>query len=467
MTHTNHTSPTGGTNNNYVTKGVQTLLGNPRKAIIKLSIPMIIAMSAQTIYNLVDAIWVSGLGTDALAAVGFIFPFFFMIMALATGLSIGGGSAISRRIGAQDKNGADDVAVNTLAIMFILAGILTISLYFLIDYILILLGGRAVLSMAVEYGRIIFGGTLIIFFVNITNAILRAEGDAKRAMYAMLLGAGLNIALDPIFIYILDFGVAGAAWATLLSLSISSSVMFYWLFLKQNTYVSFNFRNFRFNRSILIDIFKVGLPSSVQQFSMSLTMLILNFFIVSISSTNGIAVYTTGWRVATIAVLPLLGIATSLISVTGAAYGAKSYDKIKIGLLYAIKIGLILEIIIGLSTFILAPYITKIFTTAESGSLIAGDLQVFLQIIWLFYPGAALGIFSSAMFQGVGKGINSLVATVVRTLILTVAFAATTSYIFDFGLVGIWWSIVVANLLGSAISYIWARNYLRKLLNKE
>jgi Na+-driven multidrug efflux pump len=242
--------------------------------------------------------------------------------------------------------------------------------------------------------------------------------------------------------------------------------MVYWLFLKKDTYVSFKFRNFQFNKDILVDIFKVGLPSSIQQLSMSFTMLILNFIIVSISSTDGIAVYTTGWRVATIAVLPLLGIATSVISVTGAAYGAKSYIKIKIGLIYAIKIGLIIEIIIGVATFILAPYITEIFTTAESGSLIAADLQEFLQIIWLFYPGAALGIFSSSMFQGVGKGINSLLATIARTLVLTVAFAIISSYIFDFGLVGIWWSIVIANLLGSAITFIWAHRYLNNLLIK-
>jgi len=105
---------------NKETKGIKTLLGDPKKAIITLSLPMIVAMSVQTIYNVVDAIWVSGLGADALSAVGFFFPFFFMLMAIATGIGIGGSSAVSRRIGARDKKGADNVAAHTVVIMLLL-----------------------------------------------------------------------------------------------------------------------------------------------------------------------------------------------------------------------------------------------------------------------------------------------------------------------------------------------------------
>lgn len=445
------------------TQGVKTLLGDPKKAIIKLSTPMIIAMSANTIYNLVDAIWVSGLGSDALAAIGFVFPFFFMIMALATGLGIGGGSAISRRIGSGDKKGADAVASNTIVIMLIIATILTITLLIFVDDILAFLGSPNVLDMAIDYARIIFGGTIIIFFANITYAILRAEGDAKRTMYTMILGAALNIILDPIFIYTLNLGVAGAALATVFSITISSMIMVYWLFVKKDTYVSFTFRHFHFDMLVLKDIFKVGLPSSIQQLSMSFTMLILNFIIVNVSNSDGVAVYTTGWRVATIAILPLLGIATAVVSVTGAAYGARSFEKLKSSFMYAIKIGFIIEIFVGLGTFLLAPLITAVFTTAEGSMSIADDLEYFLRIIWLFYPGAAFGIFSSAMFQGTGKGINALLATIIRTLVLTTFLGIVFSYVFHFGLSGIWWSLVVANLLGSVISFVWALVHLNKI----
>ncbi|CAD6494164.1 MAG: MatE [Candidatus Argoarchaeum ethanivorans] len=210
---------------NKKTKGVKTLLGDPKKAIIKLSLPMIAAMSIQAIYNLADAIWVSGLGANALAAIGFVFPFFFLAIGLSNGLGIGAASAISRRIGASDKPGADNIAVHTIALMLLFVVVFTVPLFAFAREIFVFIGAVNVIGMTVAYGKVVIAGSIFIFFTNIANAILRGEGDVKRAMYAMALGAGLNIVLDPIFIYTFDLGIAGAAWATLLSLSITSIVM--------------------------------------------------------------------------------------------------------------------------------------------------------------------------------------------------------------------------------------------------
>ena len=159
--------------------------------------------------------------------------------------------------------------------------------------------------MAVAYGRVIFAGSIFLFFTNIANAILRGEGDARRAMYAMALGAGLNIILDPIFIYTLGMGIAGAAWATVLSLGITSVIMLNWLLIKKDTYLSFKFSDFKYDKDIVKDLFGVGLPASAMQLSMSFTILILNVIIVLVSSTDGVA---------SMAVLPTIGIATAVVS---------------------------------------------------------------------------------------------------------------------------------------------------------
>ena len=129
------------------------------------------------------------------------------------------------------------------------------------------------------------------------NALLRGEGDAKRAMVAMMLGGIINLILDPILIYTLDMGVAGAAWATLISFGVSSAILYYWLFLKKDTYVDYGIRKFKYDKEITKDIFKVGLPASVQQLSMSINMLILNIIIIGIAGTDGVAIITTGWRI--------------------------------------------------------------------------------------------------------------------------------------------------------------------------
>ena len=451
---------------NNKTKGVEILLGNPKRAIIKLAWPMIIAMSVHTIYNVVDAIWVSGLGADALAAVGFFFPFFFMAMAIGVGLGIGGGSAISRRIGAEDKKGADQVAIQTIVFMVILSVIFTIPFFIFAENIFVLIGAGKTVGMATAYARIMFAGTIIIFFTQTANALLRAEGDANRAMYAMMLGAGLNIFLDPIFIYTFELGVAGAAWATMLSFSISAIIMCYWLFIKKDTYISFNFKNFKFDQEITKDISKVGLPASIMQLSMAITMFVINIIIVWIADTDGVAVYTTGWRVATIAILPLLGIATAVVSVTGAAYGQKDYQKLNIAYMYAIKIGIVVEIIIAALTFIFAEQIAMVFTQSDDALRIREDLIIFFRIICIFYPGAVLGIFSSSMFQGTGEGNKALIATVIRIIVLAIPLIILFAVAFDLGLVGIWVGLSIANLTGSAFVFIWGRYYIRHLNNK-
>ena len=445
------------------TEGVKTLLDEPKKAIIRLALPMIVAMSVQTIYNFVDAIWVSGLGADALSAVGFFFPFFFMTMAIATGIGLGGGSAISRRIGARDKRGADNVAVHTVVIMFLAAVFLTVPLFIFAEKIFTLLGAGRTLAMAVSYARIMFVGTLIIFFANIANAILRSEGDVKRAMFAMVLGAVINIVLDPIFIYTFGLGVAGAAWATILSFSVTSLLLFNWLFFKKNSYVSFSFRKFRFKRDIVRDILRVGLPASAQQLSMSFTMLFINLILVRVAGTDGVAIYTIGWRVATIATLPLLGIATAVVSVSGAAFGQGAFKKLNITLMHALKIGVTIEVIVGIGVFFLAPQITAVFTRAQGATRIASDLVVFLRIMCFFYLATAFGMFSSSIFQGIGKGINALIATIVRSIALTLLFSILFAIILKMGLIGVWLGIALGNTIGSTVAFLWVKSYIRGL----
>lgn len=448
------------------TEGMQTLAGDPKKAIIKLALPMMLAMSIQTIYNLVDTFWVSGLGADALAAVGFVFPFFFASIALSNGLGIGGGSAISRKLGARNKQEADNVAVHTMILMLILVVLFTVPLYLYADRIFALIGAGETAGLASSYGKVIFAGSIFMFFPNVASSILRSEGDTKRAMNAMILGSVLNIVLDPIMIYWLDMGIAGAAWATVISLGVSSVLMANWLFFRRDTYVSFDFNDFRFDRVILRDIFRVGIPSSVLQSSMALMMLIMNVIIVYVSDTDGVAVYTVGWRVATIAIAPLIGISTAVVTMSGFAFGEGSYEKVSFSHIYAIKMGFLVEAFIGVLTFVLAPQIAYVFTMSESASHITDDLTVFIRIICIFYPMVAPGMLSSALFQGVGKGVNALVATILRALIFVPLFAFLFAVNLGQGLVGIWWGIVIGNIMGATITFMWARLYLGNLQKK-
>jgi putative MATE family efflux protein len=446
------------------TKGLKALLGDPKKAILTLSLPMIVAMVVQTLYNLINRIWVSGLGTDAAAAVGFAFPLLFMGTAIATGLGVGGGSAISRKIGAKDKKGGDIAAVHTLILMIIVALAYSIPLFMFADDIFRLIGAGQATATASLYARIIYSVSIVSFFTSIATALLRSEGDAKRSMLAMILGGILNAVLDPIFIYVFGWGVPGAAIASVVSICVSASLLFYWLFFKKNTFLSFSFRGFHFDRGVIKDILAVGFPASLLQLSMAIMLFLMNIIVEHINGTDGVAVFSAGWAVAMTASMPLLGMATAVVSVTGAAFGAREYKKLDIAHLYALKIGILIETSIAIATFIFAPAITLAFTTSPDMVHLGDEITTFLRIICIYYPATAFGMLSSSLFQGVGKGLYSLIVTILRTIILILPLAWLFGVILGWGLPGAWWGLVVANIIGSAITFIWAKLYINNLL---
>jgi putative MATE family efflux protein len=195
-------------------------------------------------YNIVNAIWVAGLGSDALAAVGFVTPLFMILIGIGSGLGAGVASAISRRIGAKDKAGADNTAVHALLITLILSAVLTIPLIFLTGPIVSLFGAGKTAGLATAYGQIVFLGMVLILFTNIAYAILRAEGDARRAMCVMGASSVLNMVLDPLLIYTAGMGIAGAAWGMVISLGTVSGVLLYWFFIKRDTYVTISYSAF-------------------------------------------------------------------------------------------------------------------------------------------------------------------------------------------------------------------------------
>ncbi len=463
---------------NNTTQGVATLLGDPKKAIIKLSLPMIVAMSVQSLYNLADKIWVSGLGKEALSATGLFFPFMMFAIALSSGLGIGGGSAISRRIGADDKEGAHSVATHTVVFTFILAFVYTIPLFFSAPFLFAALGAGDALEMSLAYGQVMIAGSVFIFLANIGNSFLRSEGKAKSAMIAMLLGTVLNVILDPLFIYQLtipisntmvisiglNLGVAGAAYATILSFAVSFFLLSYWILIKKDNYIKLNFKRFRFRKSIIMDIFRVGFPSTLSHGSMSLMMLLLNLIVTSVAGYVGVAIFQTGWTVVAIAILPLLGIASAVVAVSGATYGARYYDKLKTSFVYAVKLGFIIELGIAVLTFIFAPFITQVFTLSEDTKQIVPDIIYMLQIIWLFYPSVSAGMLSSALFQGVGKGNYSLIITLIRTFVLAALFSYLLGVVFGLGLLGVYLGVIISSWGTSIIAFIWAQRFIGKLI---
>ena len=449
------------------TKNVKILLGDPRKAIIKLSIPMMIAMMVQALYNIVDGIWVAGLGKNGLAAIGLFFPIFMIMLALAAGIGVGGSSTVSRKIGEKNKELTDSAASYTLIIGLLIGILMTILFYPFAKQIFLLLGAKGkVVDLAASYSRILFAGSIILVFSNVANGILRGEGDTKRVMYAMVTGTLLNIILDPLFIYTFKLGVIGAAWATLISITVTAAMIFYWLFIKKDSFVTIRFRKFKKDVSLVKEILRVGVPSSFIQISMALTMFILNAIIIKVDGTDGVAIFTSAWRITMFGIVPLLGMAMGITAVTGAAYGAKNINKLDTAYTYGIKIGLFIELFVVTIVLIFAPQLSYMFTYSRGASNLAPGLVVALRWMVIFLFTTPLGMSTSAMFQGIGKGERALIVTLFRTIIFQLIFAYILGITFHLGLQGIWAGIGLGNTLAAIFAVIWGK-YTIKTLKKQ
>ena len=448
-------------------KSVDIMLGNPKKALINMSIPLIISLLISSLYNLIDAAWVSGLGADALAGVGFFTPIFMILVGFGNGLGAGAAFAISKYIGEENKPKADNASIHSILIDIAVSIIITLILLVSLVPILKAMGVGQTIGYATDYGNIIVFGSILIILSNALYGIYRGEGDSKRPMYAMMASAILNMVLDPIFIYTLNLGVKGAAIATLISAVFVILILVYWFYIKKDTYLKPRLANFNFRKDIGFDIVKVGIPASIQLLNNAFFAAVFSALLAFLSSTDSVAVYSTGWRIVIIGTTPILAIGTALISVIAANYGAKNYENIKIAHRYAMKISMVFAFAVAILTNVFAGDIASIFASSGTSVRIAGELTSFLQWIVIYYPTMAVGVASTYVFQGLGKGITAMFQTIMRETGFTIFFAVLLGVVLGYGVWGAWMGIVLGEIVSNNITLVWADLAIRKLLEKK
>ncbi len=440
------------------TKGVKMLLGDPQKAIVRLSIPIFFSLVASGILHITDMIWVSGLGPEALSAVGFFVPLFMVASAIASGIGVGGGTCIAHSIGAKDKKGADQFTLHMFVVLFIVSILLLILFSLFSKTLFQFMGADKSIDQALVYARIMIPGLMFLIFTEGAYAVFRSEGNAKMVMLISVTGVLINIVLDPVFIYTLGFGVGGAAWASFAALFIATLICSFYLFLKKNTYVTIKFKGFKIKKKSISQILHLGIPVSISQILMALMIFITIRIISQVSGENGVAVFSTGLRYMHFLVMPLVGISSAVVTVIGAAYGAGDKEKIATAFNYALKIATIVSSLMLLFTFFAAPLITKMFTWSKEGSVITNELIMFLRIVFWGLPPLAIAMVVGAFFTGVGKSINGLILEIFRIVFLTIPLIILLSVSFNYGLSGIWGGMVLANLISAIFAFVWVKS---------
>jgi len=410
--------------------------------LMKMSIPAMMGMLVQGTYNIVDCIFVGHFSELALSALSLCFPIQMIVMVVAIGIGSGCSSLISRTLGRKENQKANNQALHAVSLIFFFAALTTILGGFGTRFILkFFVSDSQLLLLSEEYLRIILLGSFFVYLPMVLNNVLRAEGNTLVPMLTMFLGAFLNIGLDPLFIYGLGafpaMGVKGAALATVISRIVNSLFILWILFFGKNQ-ISLKLKFFKFDWKIYRDIFYVGGPVSLMHLFGSVTMAGANK-ILSSYGTEPLAVLGIFYRLQSFILMPVYGLGQGLMPIVGYNFGHKKPQRI----VKVMKISFILGSSICLLGFVVMHFFPEYLLAMFGG----GEKMV--QIGEVAFSSASYGMsfvailmLGGMVFQALGLGLPSLVATVIRQIL--VLFPLMWFLSSNFGLDMLWYSIPIS-----------------------
>ena len=435
-------------------KNVALLNADPRKSIPRLALPVMVTMVITSLYNVVDGIWIAGLGESAISGIGLTTPLWMIITAVSNGLAHGATSAVSRH-GGENKAMAERAAEHALVIFVVGALLLTVLLLaVLYPYLGYFEVSGATRQAAIDYAVPLFLG------------LMRAEGDTRRPMYATSLGLILNGCLDPVFIYTLGMGAAGAAISTVVTSWLSAAIMLYWMFVRKDTFYRVRLRGIvhpEWDKTIARDILSTGILASVELLMMSVASFLFYSFIRTLGGDYGVSVYSTGYRLYLLNLMPVSAISMASVAIVGTWYGKKDFATLRrthtYCCLYAMGIGLLVT---GL-VLVFSDQLAQLFAlTSDDAALIHG-ISRYIRITALCIPFLAVGLPSTFMFLGMGKANYSLLCTVLNEVVGAVSATYVLGFVCGLGLVGIWWGFVLGRGLASVCNFIFSRYTINRL----
>lgn len=420
--------------------------GDMYKVLLTLSIPIMINSIIQTLYNLVDGIWVSKISSVHFAATSFVWPINFLFVALGIGLSVAGTSLLSQLLGAgkfkKAKEYTTQLMVSSffLSIVFMIVGVITSP------YIIKLMGGEGdFANLANTYLRISFLDLPFMFLYFNINSMMNAQGNTVTPTILSAISALINVILDPLFIFTLNMGIAGAAWATVLS-RIVLALFGVRFILKEDNDLKPDFRGFKFDKSVLKEIVRVGLPASIGQTGASIGFMFLNGFIVSYGTAT-MAAFGMVNRVTNLVMQPTMGVGAALTAVVGQNLGANQLDRATESFIKASKIALYIGIIGGVLLFIFNKPIVDFFIQSKDEPEVIIQSITYMKYVAFSMP--LMGMFSvfQGIFQGSGNTKYSMNMEVGRLWAVRLPMILIFKNFFNFGPSGIWFSMSFSNLI--------------------
>ena len=427
------------------------LRGNLKKTILTLALPIMLGNAIQTIYQVVDLFWVSRLadGDNAVAAINFVWPIIFVTIAFGIGINIAGTSIISQFTGLNREREARQVAGQLLSFSFVFSLTLGLLGFFWGRNLLMLTGAEgAMLELSWQFLKIIFAGmpTMFVFFA--FQSIKQGQGDTLTPMILAGSSVVLNIILDPIFMFTLNMGISGAAWATVVSRALASFAGLYLIFATDNGLRVLP-ADLPFRLKILKKIVRVGLPAALGNSVEGLGFMVLNIFVLSFGSLT-VAAFGIGNKINSLVLMPAMGIGMALAAIVGQNLGADQIDRATRAVIEAIKMAVLILAVGGGTLFFLAPLVVGIFT---SDPVVLEQGIYYLRLISLSIP--LMGIFQPFVgaFQGSGHTVTAMLITTGRLWGLRIPLILLLNNLTLLAEKSVWYAMAVSNLLICIVAF--------------
>lgn len=443
--------------------------------LIRQAVPAAIGILVMSLNILVDTIFVGNwIGSLAIAAINVVLPVSFFIAALGMAIGIGGSSIISRALGAHNQNKALTSFGNQLTLtLLITISMAALGLIYMETLIPAFGGKGQIYDSAKVYYTIVLYGVPFLGLCMMGNTVIRAEGKPKFAMIAMIIPSVGNLILDYIFIYVFDWGMAGAAWATTGSYLLCFAYIL-WFFLSKNSELKLNLSHLGLKLPIVREIGSLGFVTLARQAVTSVTYLLLNNILFNLGGEASVAVYAIISRVLMFALFPAFGVTQGFLPIAGFNYGAHKYDRVKETIYTAIKYSALVATVVFVLLMVFPEAITALFLSENPGMTDAEVVTTRFVLEhapsamrWVFVatPIIALQLIGAAYFQAVGKAIPALLLTLTRQGFFFIPLVIILPKFW--GELGVWLSFPIADVLATIVTgYYLKREVDRELVSR-
>ena len=432
--------------------------------ILKFSIPAVIGMLVNALYSVVDRIFIGrGVGSMALSGVAVTFPITNIIMGVGMLVGTGAAAVVSIKLGQRKEHEAEKIVSNAFVLTVIISIAVSIVGIIFLEPILKLFGASAeTMPYAKQFARILLAGAVLQNVGFGLNPIIRSEGDPKTAMKTMLIGAILNLIMNPIFIFVFKLGVVGSALATIISQAVCS-IWILSYFTKGKSLLKIKKVNMKLEKHVVKEIVSIGVSPFVMQVAASFVTIIINTSLVKYGGDLAIGAYSLIMSIAILIIMPILGVNQGTQPIIGYNYGAKNINRVKKTLKYGVIINTCIATFGWLMVELFPVQIISMFNSTDTKLIEIGSKGLSIFLVMIFIVGSQT-VFVN-FFQSIGRAKISMLLSLLRQVVLLIPLILILPHFF--GLKGVWIAGPISDVVSTIVTLIFVVREMKNLKQRE